>query len=195
MADPRLPKTLVTGRLLLRPYRDHDAAGLLSLVVQNRQMLLRDFEQQSKIESSEQALSFTREKQGLWREGKEFCYGIWRNGAPEQIGQVRVKNIDWKIPSAELSYFIDERSQRQGFARESIGKIVEAAFESGFERIFIRVLRENQESLALASKLGFRNEGLHRKEFRCGHGQLHDVHYLSLLREDVGLSPHESNFL
>jgi RimJ/RimL family protein N-acetyltransferase len=42
----------------------------------------------------------------------------------------------------------------------------------------------NHESFSLAKKIGFREEGLHRRAFRCGLGELDDVHYLSFIAED-----------
>jgi RimJ/RimL family protein N-acetyltransferase len=91
----------------------------------------------------------------------------------------------WDVPSAELSYFIDSSSERQGFATESISVILRAAFEQvNFKRIFVRIIPSNQGSIALADKLGFKHEGLHRNAFRCGFGELHDVHYFSVTTED-----------
>ncbi len=36
----------------------------------------------------------------------------------------------------------------------------------------------------MAKRLGFLEEGFHRKAFRCGLGQLHDVRYLALTSDD-----------
>jgi RimJ/RimL family protein N-acetyltransferase len=96
-----------------------------------------------------------------------------------------VKNIAWDVPSAELVYFIGIARQRQGYASESIRAISRLAFlELEFQRIFVRILPSNRESFLLARKLGFHEEGVQRKAFRCGLGQLHDVKYLSLTTED-----------
>jgi RimJ/RimL family protein N-acetyltransferase len=114
-----------------------------------------------------------------------FCYGIWLKVSKQQIGQLQVKNIVWDVPSAELSYFIGSSTQRQGFATEAISGILRTAFKQlDFKRMFVRIIPSNEESIFLASKLGFKHEGLHRNEFRCGFGELHDVHYFSLTIED-----------
>lgn len=95
-----------------------------------------------------------------------------------------MKNVARENPAAELSYFIDRGFQQKGYATESIRAILDLAFQrSGFQRIYVRVLPVNHESLSLARKLGFQDEGLHRKAFRCGAGELHDVHFLSLIAE------------
>jgi RimJ/RimL family protein N-acetyltransferase len=53
-----------------------------------------------------------------------------------------------------------------------------------FKRICLRIIASNTEGLLLAERLGFKREGLHRNEFRCGFGELHDVYYYSLTSED-----------
>jgi RimJ/RimL family protein N-acetyltransferase len=187
---PSFPERIETQRLVLRCYRSADAAGILELVQQNREQLIREFRQMADLRSLDDTQAFTAEKQGQWNAAKTFCYGIWRKQAEEQIGQMQVKNISWEIPAAELGYFIDRSSQRQGYASESIRGILRSAFEElRFQRIFVRILPSNRESLSLAVKLGFQQEGLHRQAFRCGFGELHSVRYLSLTLDDYRSRP------
>lgn len=179
------PEMLETERLVLRRYRSEDAVGILELVEQNRTQLLREFAQVAGLQNVEEAKSFIAQKGEQWNHGKTLCYGIWRKQARQQIGQLQVKNVAWEIPSAELSYFIDRLSQGQSYASESLRRIAELAFQDlTFQRIYVRILPLNRESLSLAKKLGFQEEGLQRRAFRCGFGELHDVHYLSLTMED-----------
>jgi len=186
------PEHLDTDRLVLRRYSNADAPTILELVDRNRDRLIRNFSQMAKsLSQGEDAKSFTEDKAEQWNTRKAFCYGIWRKASRELIGQLQVKNIAWDVPSAELSYFIDASSRRQGFATEAIAAIVRVAFqELDFKRMFVRIIPSNQESISLANKLGFKHEGLHRNEFRCGFGELHDVHYFSLTSDDftAGLS-------
>jgi RimJ/RimL family protein N-acetyltransferase len=180
------PELLDTARLRLRRYTRTDAPGVLELVNQNRGRLIQNFSQMAKgISKLEDAISFIEDKATLWDATKIFAYGIWRKSSAELIGQLQVKNIVWDVPSAELSYFISSSSLRQGFATEAISVILDTAFELlEFKRIFLRIVASNQESILLARKLGFQHEGLHRSEFRCGLGELHDVHYFSLTLDD-----------
>jgi RimJ/RimL family protein N-acetyltransferase len=177
----RFPALLESDRLILRRYTSEDAPGLLELVHHNRDQLIREFVQLASLRDSDGASSFLQEKSAQWTAGKTFCYGIWRQGAQPQIGQIQVKNIDWEIPSAELGYFIGASWQRQGYAGESINAILRLTLQQlNFRRIFLRILPANHNSFLLAKKLGFHEEGLHRNAFRCGLGELHDVRYLSL---------------
>lgn len=178
------PEEIQTERLLLRAYKE-DTASILELLEPNREQLVREFPQMAWLRTPEEVGDFLQQKTEQWHSGKNFCYGIWRTEGKKQVGQIQVKNITWDIPSAELGYFIGAAWQRQGFATETIRAILSVAFrELGFQRIYVRILMSNAESFALAKKLGFREEGLHRKAFRCGFGQLHDVHYMALTADD-----------
>ncbi|MFP5228095.1 MAG: GNAT family N-acetyltransferase [Acidobacteriota bacterium] len=185
MNGEAFPDMIESPRLILRRYRPLDAPAVLALVGRNRMVLMREFEQQASLWNLDEAQRFIATKQEQWETGKAFCYGIWLRQEKRPIGQIQVKNIDWKIPAAELGYFIDGSLRRQGLASESIRRVVALMLEDlGFRRLFVRILPSNPASLALAAKLGFRNEGLHRMAFRCGLGELHDVHHLSLTLED-----------
>ena len=180
------PELLETERLVLRRYRSADAAGILELVDKNRARLVQNFSPMANaLFQGEDVKSFVEDKTEQWNAGRAFCYGIWFKISKQQIGQLQVKNVMWDVPSAELSYFIDSSSERQGFATEAISGILRVAIEQlDFKRIFVRIIPSNQGSIALANKLGFKHEGLHRNAFRCGFGELHDVHYFSVTTED-----------
>jgi RimJ/RimL family protein N-acetyltransferase len=185
-AETTFPERLETERLILRRYCDGDALAVFALVDKNRQGLIQNFSQMARgLLKREDVESFIQEKSTQWDTRRAFCYGLWPKDAPELIGQLLVKNIVWDVPSAELSYFVGSSSQRRGFATEAISMILRVAFERlAFKRVFVRIVAANTVSFSLASKLGFKHEGLHRSEFRCGFGELHDVHYFSCTVED-----------
>jgi RimJ/RimL family protein N-acetyltransferase len=178
------PEVLKTERLTLRCYREEDAAGVLKLANENHDLLIREFAQIAALRNRAQAASFISEKCEQRNAATTFCYGIWQTGTEDgPMGQIQVKNVAWEIPAAELGYFIIEARQGNGYGTEAIRAILRVAFkELEFERIFVRILPTNRRSLALAKKLGFQPERVLRRAFRCGLGELHDVHYLSLIR-------------
>ncbi len=180
------PESIRTKRMLLRQYGDSDGLAIMELVDCNRDWLLRSFPEMAKgLTNSAEVDSFLAEKLELWKARKTFCFGIWLQADDILIGQLQVKNVTWSVPAAELSYFIGAQFLRQGHATEAITKVVDVAFNLlRFQRVFLRIIRTNAESLALADSLGFRREGLHRNEFRCGFGELHDVHVVSRIARD-----------
>jgi len=147
-------------------------------------MLRRAFPQMAAVYTVEDAQAIIAVKEEHWRLRTTFCYLLRHRETGELIGYLQVKNIAWEIPAAELGYFIGSRWQRQGYASESLRALVRIVMQRlGFERIVLRILPTNRESLGLARKLGFHDEGLHRKAYRCGQGELHDVRVLSIVKE------------
>jgi RimJ/RimL family protein N-acetyltransferase len=103
MAKIAIPEKVETERLTLRRYRREDSAGIVELVRDNREQLIREFAAMTNLHNLDQAAPFVRQKE----RGK-------------QIGQIQMKNVAWEIPAAELSYFIDREFRQKGFATESI---------------------------------------------------------------------------
>lgn len=185
-AATAFPKVLDTPRLVLRCYAGAEAPGLKALVERNKDRLIRNFSPMVKsVLQGAGPEAFVAEAVEQWNARSTFHYGIWRKPSGELIGQLKIKNLQWEVPAAELSYFIDVASQRRGFATEAISAVLRTAFgKLHFRRVFVRIIDTNAESLRLAGRLGFKHEGVHRNEFRCGLGELHDVHYYALIDED-----------
>jgi RimJ/RimL family protein N-acetyltransferase len=184
--DFNFPGLIDTPRLRLRPYSNVDAPAVLDLIDTNREQLRRNFAPiaMSVLQATD-ASSFVKENADKWNSRKEFCYGIWHKQSNELVGQIKAKNLVREVPAAELSYFIGVAPQRRGFATEAVSAILRLAFgQWQFRRICLRIIASNKESLSLAGKLGFKHEGLHRNEFRCGFGELHDVHHYSITDAD-----------
>ncbi|HEV2229593.1 MAG TPA: GNAT family protein [Steroidobacteraceae bacterium] len=175
-----------TARLHLRRYDSSDAQAVLQLMDRNRGRLLRNFpELANGVKTVDEASAYIGAGEKQWEDGAAFSYGIWLPPHPAPIGQVRIKNIVWNVPAAELSYFVDHDYLRRGVATEAIRAVLREAFDArGFRRIYVRVISLNEESLALAHRLNLRHEGVQRNAFRCGFGELHDVHLFALTDAD-----------
>lgn len=180
------PDELSAARIRLRRYHSSDAQGVLRLIDHNRERLRRNFpELANGLKTAEAASSYILTSDKQWKDGVAFVYGVWFPPDPDPIGQLRIKNVAWNVPSAELSYFVDLEWLRKGVATEAIRAVLREAFEEhGFKRIYVRVIGANEESLALARQLKLRHEGVHRNAFRCGWGELHDVHLFAMTDGD-----------
>ena len=182
----RFADSLATARFHLRPYRPSDAQPVLQLVERNRERLARNFPELAKgLNSAGEAAAYVHASEDQWRNGVAFVYGIWAPSEATPIGQLRVKNIVWSVPSAELSYFVDRDWLRKGVATEAVDSVLREGFQTvGLKRIYVRVIAANEESLALARRLKLRHEGVHRNAFRCGLGELHDLHVFAMTDDD-----------
>jgi RimJ/RimL family protein N-acetyltransferase len=181
-----LPERIITRRLVLRQYADADAGPVFAMIDRNRERLRQNFAPIANgVRQPEDAGTFVKECADKRAARKEFSFGIWDNSPPILLGQIKVKNIVWEVPSAELSYFIDDSMQRRGFASEAVRAVLRVAFGAlHFRRVYLRIIASNTGSLLLAEKLGFKQEGLHRNEFRCGFHVIHDVYHFSLTDAD-----------
>lgn len=189
MSETTFPKSIATTRLELRSYAETDATSVGELIDSNRRHLLQNFPELSRgLSTPVEVGQFVFNCTLQWNERKGYCYGIWIKTPGKLIGQVKVKNIHWEIPSAELSYFIGHSFLRKGYASEAVAAVINVALgELGFNRVYVRIIASNVASIHLAQKLGMRHEALHLQEFRCGFGELHDVNYYSLTSSDYAL--------
>ena len=104
-------------------------------------------------------------------------------------GLIDVKNIDWNIPKAELGCFIDAAFEGKGIATQAFSIIVRHLIEQhGFQKLFLRTSPQNVSACALAEHAGFRKEGLLRKDYKTTKGDLVDLVYYGLLKEEFVLS-------
>jgi RimJ/RimL family protein N-acetyltransferase len=181
------PTSILTERLSLRWYTLDSASELFHLVERNRTKLQTSFSPMAeKLTRLHNVVEFISDSKLLWDQGSIFQYGIHRRLDDRLIGQIKVKNIDAAQSTIELSYFIDKDWLHQGFASESVLAIVRLAFlKLQFSKINIRVIASNIESLNMAHKLGFAEEKIRKQDFLCGHGKVHDVHYLALRNNNL----------
>ena len=99
------------------------------------------------------------------------------------LGMVSLKEIDWTVPKAEIAYFVAEEFQGKGIVTRALQWLVTYSFdELRLEKIYARISPENPASRKVVEKNGFVLEGLFRKDFRSGTGELIDVEYFALLR-------------
>jgi RimJ/RimL family protein N-acetyltransferase len=185
------PDQLAAARIRLQRYHASHAQGVLRLIDRNRERLMRNFpELANGVKSVEAASAYLVASEKQWADSVAFVYGIWCPSEPDPIGQLRIKNMVWNVPSAELSYFVDREWLRKGVATEAVRAVLREAFaERGFKRVYVRIIGANEESLALARRLQLRHEGVHRNSFRCGLGELHDVHLFAMTDGDYNSNP------
>ncbi len=171
-----LPVEAHTERLRLRLYKLADSPGLLDLAKRNRESLVDSFPQIGKLREENEVRAYIAEKTHGASAGTTFYYGVWDRRGDRPIGQFQLKNLDWRLKSAELGYFLDESARRRGFAQELLHwALAELEERRGFRRLFVRVLLDNSPSLALAKKMGFREEGILRRSFLTGRGKAADT--------------------
>jgi ribosomal-protein-serine acetyltransferase len=99
-------------------------------------------------------------------EGREFAYGIFAaDGFAGGIGL----HADRENRSAMIGYWIDGEHEGQGLITRSSRALTDLAFRDlGMHRVWLSADARNTRSRAVAERLGFHLEGVHRGDSRRG---------------------------
>ena len=136
----------------------------------------------STIEEVKKFLDFNSVKE----KNKEGYFFYVRNLETNNlIGYLGIKKIDYHISKCELFYFVDELFEGKGITSNALTKIIDYCFNDlMMNKIFICTSKINYGSQKIALKHHFEKEGILRKEFKNGEGNLEDVVYFGLLNSD-----------
>ena len=128
---------------------------------------------------------FIKRKIEEWDERSAFNFAIWHKENGNYIGHISIKNIDWMIPRGELAYIISEEYEGRGIMSEAVKTLIRFGFsELLLSKLFLRILTDNEKSIKVAVRCGFSKEGLLRKDHRTFMGELVDLYYYGLTKED-----------
>lgn len=180
---------LLTNRCVVRRFRENDGAAFYQLVDDNRDYLLNHFpilvaEAGQDADASE---TFLRERIAYWLLQQDYAFGVWSNKTTRLIGYVHLFDVDWSVPSAEVSFFLDRGFEKQGMMTEALARTVRFGFlQLDLEKIYLKTLADNYGSQRVARKVGFSREGDLRNEFRRPGGMLVDLIRFGLTRETYG---------
>ncbi len=119
---------------------------------------------------------------------KQSAIRFWiyeKNQMDKIIGTVSFQNIKRSFyQSCEIGYKFDQRFWRKGYAKESVSKGIQIAFEDlGLHRIEAYVLPENISSIKLLESMGFQLEGIKKQNVKL-HGVWKDHEMYALLSSD-----------
>jgi RimJ/RimL family protein N-acetyltransferase len=117
--------------------------------------------------------------------GSGYYFYIRNLETRKLIGYVCVKNVDRNIMKCELAYFVDSDFEGKGVISKAVSEVIKFCFvELRMNKIFICTSLENLGSQRIATKHGFVEEGILRREFKSGEGNLEDVKYFGLLKSE-----------
>jgi ribosomal-protein-alanine N-acetyltransferase len=176
--------TLSHGDVTIRPIRLRDARSLERELLDNRGWLRRweatnpvgpmNFDVRGSIRN---LLSHAREGFGL-------PFLIEHDGA--LAGQLNVSSIAYgSLSSATIGYWVSERFAGKGVTPTAVALATDHCFFSmGLHRMEICIRPENEPSLRVVEKLGFRYEGLRRRYIHIN-GDWRDHFCFALTVDDV----------
>lgn len=166
--DPLLkdiPTAIETKRLLLRCPQPGDGAAMHDAIDESLDVFQKWFPWAHEARTLESSEANVRKAQTkfLRREGLPFM--IWLNDAETLIGRAGFVNIDWKIPSFEIGYWLRDSYTGHGYMTEAVSALSDLAFNRlDARRVEILCDAHNEKSAAIAIRMGFTFEARHRSE-------------------------------
>jgi RimJ/RimL family protein N-acetyltransferase len=170
----------------LRLLNKDDAPVFFRLIDQNRDRLEFFSGTVSKTKTLEETKSYMNDVMERIEKRQYFPFVIIDTRTNDLAGFIDIKSIDWIIPKAELGYFIDEKYQGQGVSTKALALIVRYCFDTlGINKLLVRTHEANTASVRLVVKNGFQLEGRVRKDYKTISGEIVDLVYYGLTKEDV----------
>ncbi|HVM27502.1 MAG TPA: GNAT family protein [Mycobacteriales bacterium] len=192
MTAPGWPASLRHGQVGLRPLRWRDASAWVEVRVRNERWLgpwegrPESSPESSWVERNSAAVfaSMLRASRREARAGRSLPFALTFEG--RLVGQVTVSTVvRGAFDSASVGYWVDERVAGRGVVPTALALVADHCFrEVGLHRLEACVRPENAASLRVVRKLGFREEGLHRRYLFID-GDWRDHLCFTLLREEV----------
>jgi len=180
---------LLTNRCVVRRFRENEGKVFQELIYQNRDYLQDHFPLLvAEVGVDENtAERFLRERIAAWLLQQDYALGIWLNESTELIGYVHLFDLNWDVPTAQISYWIDRNQVKKGLMTEVLARVIRFGFKQlELEKIYLKTLSDNYQSQRLARRVGFSREGDLRNEFRKPSGALADLMRFGFSRETYG---------
>jgi len=176
--------TLRDGDVTIRPVKLRDARSLERELLDNRSWLRRWEATNPVGPMSFDVRGSIRNLLSHAREGFGLPFIIEHEG--QLAGQLNVSSIAYgSLSSATIGYWVSERFAGKGVTPTAVALATDHAFFTmGLHRMEICIRPENDPSLRVVDKLGFRYEGLRRRYIHIN-GDWRDHFCFALTVEDV----------
>ena len=177
---------ILTSRTVVRRFRENDGKAFFELIQNNKSRIEDHLPKTVKVvKSANNGEIFVRQKLSEWLLQEEYAFGVWDEKTAKIIAFIRIFNIDWNIPMAEVGYFIDKEFNKKGIMTEVLTAIIHFSFQQlKLEKIKLRTAMDNYASQRLARKCGFRREGDVRSEFKKPSGEIIDLMIFGFTKQE-----------
>jgi len=171
----------IDERCFLRLLEEADANELYAVVDDNRGYLARWMPWAANT-NLEATLEFIRESRTKLADNQGFQVAIVDDG--RIVGTMGFHRVDWENRSTSIGYWIAESCQGRGIVTRAVRALTDHAFCTWrLNRVEIRAGIGNERSRAVATRLGFKEEGVLREAERVGDRYVDHVVYAVLAAE------------
>ena len=170
------PRQIVTERLYLRTPRAGDGPIVNAAILDSFAELHEWMDWAHQMPSVAESETFAREGWASAEASEEFPILIFRRSDMRLVGATGMHRVEWLIPSVEIGYWCRTDAVGNGYITESTYALARFAFlEMRARRVEVRMDDLNVRSFAVAERLGFPFEGIHRADMVNPRGALRNT--------------------
>ena len=185
MTGGRFPDRVETARLILRPPTAADVPGIVEAVDASYAELNEWMAWARGPYGADSAQAFCDASLEALAANREFSTLLVHRHDGRIIGSMGLLNAKWDVPRFEIGYWVHTHYVGQGYCSEGVRGLTRLAFEQlGANRVEITMDDRNRRSWAVAERVGFQLEAVHRHDSRDNQGRLTDTRVYAML--DVG---------
>ncbi|MFN8443883.1 MAG: GNAT family N-acetyltransferase [Caldilineaceae bacterium] len=178
--------SLTTPRLLIRRLRESDAPTLVAYRNDPEVMQFQSWSPTDEVQAGESIAALTSLEPGD-PSGFQFALELQQNHV--HIGDLYLRPLEWDARQAEIGYTLAQTYQGKGYAAEAVSALLEYCFAVlKYHRVIAITACENQGSIKLLERLGFRREA-HTLQSYLYHGTYKDEYQYALLEAEWQLLP------
>ncbi|MEG9298480.1 GNAT family N-acetyltransferase [Mangrovibacillus sp. Mu-81] len=173
-------KTLITERLILRPFTKSDAPKIQNLANNNEVADIIGLPQPYLLEH---ALDWIKIQPEQFEKGTEFPLAITERGTDELMGTITLR-VDTVNQKGELGYWMGRQYWGKGFATEAVKRMTLFGMEEvGLNRIWAAAISRNIGSITVLQRAGLQKEGLLKGD-RLVSGTFEDIEIFGIVKEE-----------
>jgi RimJ/RimL family protein N-acetyltransferase len=179
-----IPEKFETQRLIISICEDGDGEEFFLIFQDNYGHLQEEISEIHTIKSVEDAEAYVRGKKIDWLSRKRLVPKVVEKSTGRIIGQLWIEP-KWDRMIFEIGYFIEEKSQGNGYITEAVKRMIEFFFtELGANRLEIHTKATNARSIAIAERCGFTKEAHLRERGMTNEGEIVDMLIYGLLKRE-----------
>lgn len=178
---------LETDLLLLRPYQEGDESDFMSLILENPFALYPAFDGRiARVRVLDDARTQMQQLRTAWDNRRTFDFGVWQKESNIYIGNIAIKNLDRKIPKAEIGLYFTSLLDTKEHVQAALQLVLQFAFEElEMNKVYMRCTEANAFYGNLVEECGFIKEGVFRSDYRGSDSdELMDLSYFGMTRTD-----------
>ncbi|EYB69376.1 ribosomal protein N-acetyltransferase [Deinococcus phoenicis] len=182
---PPVPGEVRTPRLLLRAPRPGDAPAVHAAVHASLPELRTWMVWAQTPLDLPGTVENLREAAQRFAARENLRYLVWNPDGTRLIGSSGYHALDWRVPKAEVGYWIATAHTGQGYATEVTRALTELGLDTlGFRRIEVRCDSRNGRSARIPRALGYTLDATFRNDDVAAHdpSQLRDTLVFSVTR-------------